>query len=439
MDVRITPKALHGAARAIASKSMAHRMLICAAMCPGPTAITCPTTSRDIEATIACLEALGARVTRDGNVLAVTPLPGASGSDNIRVARRGAVLDCGESGSTLRFMLPLACALGAQASLTGHGRLAERPLSPLYEELVAGGAELSEPGRFPLSCAGRLRPGRFELPGNVSSQYVSGLLMAAPLLGAPTEVLVGEPVESRPYIALTMSALATFGVQVAESHEVVSGRPCTSYVISPATPFVSPGEASVEGDWSNAAFWLAAGALCGESGGVSVEGLDLASRQGDRAILAALARLGARVSRCGDAARVEGGGLAGCEMDVSDIPDLVPPLAAVAACAWGTTRLTGAGRLRLKESDRIESVCAGLSALGADIHSEGDDIVVVGKPDLTGGEVDAANDHRIAMMAAVAATRCSSAVTIHGAECVEKSYPRFFDDYRSLGGVAETR
>lgn len=432
MNVTITPKALGGTIGAIASKSMAHRLLICAALCPGPTTIRCATSSRDIEATIECLEALGAEVERTGDCLEVTPLAGTPASDNLRVGREGAVLDCGESGSTLRFILPVVCALGSHASLVGHGRLAERPLSPLYEELARSGAELSPAGAFPLEVSGRLRAGRFELPGNVSSQYISGLLLAAPLLGGPSEVRVTEPVESRPYVNLTISALSTFGVTVNETHEVVDGMPCTCFAVSPSTPYQSPGHVTVEGDWSNAAFWLAAGALAGE---VGVSDLDLASRQGDRSILAALAKLGARVTRGPGGARVSPGSPAGTELDVSDFPDLVPPLAAVAALAPGSTRLTNCGRLRLKESDRIETVCGGLAALGADIQSAGDDIVINGQESLRGGTVDASGDHRIAMMAAIAAIRCEGAVTICGAECVQKSYPNFFRDYEALGGL----
>ena len=434
MDLTITPRPLGGTVRAIASKSMAHRLLICAALCPGPTTIRCATTSKDIEATIACLRSLGADIERDGELLRVTPIAGSGATDNLRQARTHAALDCGESGSTLRFMLPVVAALGCDASLTGHGRLAERPLSPLYEELMAGGSDLSEQGTFPLRVGGRLRAGRFELPGNVSSQYISGLLLAAPLLGGPSEVRVAEPIQSRPYVSLTISALASFGVDVVETHETVGGAPHTCFVVTPSTPYRSPGTVEVEGDWSNAAFWLATGALSGE---VSVEGLDLASRQGDRAVLAALAKLGARVARTVGVASVAPGSPTGADMDVADFPDLVPPLAAVAALAPGTTRLTGCERLRLKESDRVETVVGGLAALGADIRADGDDIVIVGKPELSGGTVDAANDHRIAMMAAVAATRCAGPVTILGAECVEKSYPAFFDDYRSLGGIVE--
>ena len=415
MNVTVEPGPLAGEVTAPSSKSEAHRLLICAAFAPGTTDIDCTTTSEDIDATARCLSALGARVTRTRRGFRVVPVRGTSATDNIPEAARWALLDCGESGSTLRFLLPVAAALGCDASLTGHGRLPERPLSPLYEELVAHGAELSPQGRMPLRVGGRLRAGRFSLPGNVSSQYVSGLLLAAPLLAAPVEVVVSEPVESLPYIDITVSALRRFGVGVSGSDGLVS-----------------PGTVSVGGDWSNAAFWLAAGALSDD--GVAVRGLDVRSAQGDRQALAALALLGARVLRGAEGAACAHDGLAGRELDVSSCPDLVPPLAAVAAFAEGVTRITGAARLRLKESDRIATVSAAINSLGGRATALDDGLVIEGALELAGGTVDAANDHRIAMMAAVMAGRCAGPVTILGAECVNKSYPAFFEDLSSLGG-----
>lgn len=455
MNAVITPHALQGTIDAIASKSMAHRLLICAALSDGPTDITCTTSSKDIEATIACLEALGATIERKDDHLLVSPIP-----TNAPAQAETPLLDCGESGSTLRFMLPVVAALGRDAQLTGHGRLASRPLSPLYEELIAGGCDLSRQGEFPLSVSGKLRPGRFELPGNVSSQYISGLLLAAPLLGAITEVKVQNPIESRPYIDLTISALSSFGIDVVETRITEAPAPVfppdatgpisavalsnaqasrdgisyTVFSIIHGTHYRTPGKITVEGDWSNAAFWFAAGAL-GE--GVTVNDINLASRQGDKAILAALAKLGARVSRRGMSATCIASNSQAAVIDASNFPDLVPPLAAVAALSLGHTTIENCARLRLKESDRIETVCAALSALGADIASTEDTIEIDGKEMLEGGCVDAANDHRIAMMAAIAASRCSSPVTIIGAECCEKSYPTFFEDYRALGGIVE--
>lgn len=434
MIARIKPGALTGEVTAPASKSEAHRALICAAFAPSTTDITCSNSSADIDATVFCLEALGARIARTQLGFRVRPVPGSPASDNIPQAATDVLLDCGESGSTLRFMLPVVCALGARASLTGRGRLPQRPLSPLYEQLVEHGAVLSAQGTLPLTVSGKLRPGRYELPGNVSSQYVSGLLLAAPLLRAPVEILVTEPVESRPYIDLTVGVLRRFGVELSCERRVLEGGgSALAYDVCAPQGLVSPGQLTVGGDWSNAAFWFAAGAL-GERG-VAVRGLDPKSAQGDRQILAALALLGAHVLRAPDGAAVRPGELKGATLDVSSCPDLVPPLAAVAACAEGVTRITGAARLRLKESDRIATVSSAIRALGGRVEETDDGLVIEGSPRLAGGTVDSANDHRIAMMAAVLAARCDSPVVILGAECADKSYPRFYDDLTGLGGA----
>lgn len=434
MNVTVSPGALSGELRAPSSKSEAHRLLICAAFAPGTTDIDCSTTSQDIDATIGCLEALGARVARTRRGFRVVPVRGTSASDNVPEPRGHALLDCGESGSTLRFLLPVVAALGVGASLTGHGRLPERPLSPLYEELVAHGVDLSPQSEMPLRVEGRLRPGRFTLPGDVSSQFVSGLLMAAPLMAGPVEVVVGEPVESRPYIDLTVRALARFGIEVSETRvHTAAGGSARSFVVSAPRGLTSPGELGVGGDWSNAAFWLAAGAIAGE--GVRVFGLDPTSAQGDRQVLGALALLGARVGREADGATSAPDRLHGHDLDMSSCPDLVPPLAAVAAVAEGTTRLTGAARLKIKESDRLATVSAAIRALGGHAQETADGLVIEGSSELAGGTVDAAGDHRIAMMAAVLAARCTGPTTILGAECVAKSYPAFFEDLSSLGGT----
>ena len=403
MDVTITPSALRGSVPAVPSKSVAHRLLILAALADNPHEVRIESSSADIEATRACLRAL-------------------------RDASDAPLLDCGESGSTLRFMLPVVGALGLSARMTRRGRLPQRPLAPFDAQLAAHGMRIEEDGSD-LLASGQLRGGTFVLPGDVSSQYVSALLMAAPLLSERSEVLVGMPVQSRPYVELTMRALEQFGVTVHTSKVVREGRQYESFLVEP-TPLRTPESLFVEGDWSNAAFWLAAGSL--EDEGLTVTGLDLASAQGDRTVLAALAAFGARIARRGDAARATRDTPRPAQLGVSAIPDLVPPLAAVAATAPGTTRLRDAGRLRLKESDRLEAVTHAINTLGGYARVEGDDLVIEGVAALTGGVVDAANDHRIAMMAAVMATHAQGPVTVTGAECVSKSYPAFWDDYARL-------
>ena len=434
MIARIEPAPLAGTVPAIPSKSMAHRIIIAAALANGVTEVACDATCADIDATVRCLTALGARIERTPGGFTVHPVPKSVERGLLR-ACAGRTLDCGESGSTLRFMLPVACALGADASFTGAGRLSARPLEPLAGELIAGGCNLEGLGGFPLCTAGRLRPGRFELPGNVSSQYVSGLLLAAPLLPGTTEVSVTGVLESGPYIDLTVDVLASFGVTVEVRRGATpAGLPHTLFRVD-GQAYRTPGRISVEGDWSNAAFWLCAGALGTRA--VTVRGVSAGSVQGDRAVLGALMLFGAKGRRSADASTIRPDRLRGIELDAHDIPDLVPVLSAVAACAEGTTRITGCARLRIKESDRLATTASELGALGADIAVDGDSLVIQGKERLRGGQVDSCNDHRIAMMAAIAATRCEDVVEIRGAEAVDKSYPGFFAHYRALGGHVE--
>lgn len=427
MDMIVSPHPLAGSVAAMPSKSMAHRLLTLSALCSGITDLNCTDFSADIVATLRCLQALGAPAMRTKDGLRMVPVTRGG-------VRKGALLDVGESGSTLRFLLPVACALGRGATFVGQGRLAKRPLSPLAEQLEEHGVTLVDLGSFPLEVTGQLKPGTFFLPGSISSQFVSGLLMAAPLMDGDTTVVVREPVESRSYIGLTIDALASFGVTVIEQRAIVNDSPCRIYRVGASEQLVSPGACVVEGDWSNAAFWLAAGSF--DHTPLCVTGLNLQSNQGDRAIMAALSLMGARVGRSAGIAAVSRETPHAHNLDVSGIPDLVPPLAAVAATAPGTTRLSNAARLRLKESDRLQSVSQAITNMGGKACIEGDDLLIEGVDHLSGGVVDACNDHRIAMMAAVCAAYATEPTTICGAQCVSKSYPGFFDDFRALGGIA---
>lgn len=415
MKLTLMPASLSGTVAAIPSKSWAHRLLLCAALSREPTVLVCPGSSRDIRATVRCLTAMGAQIKTGSGRLSILPGPWKPG-------RR---LPCGESGSTLRFLLPVAAALGLEVELELAGRLPVRPLEPLIRELEAHGAALSRPSPQLLRCRGRLRPGDYRLPGNVSSQFISGLLFALPLLDGPSTLTVAGPVESGPYVTMTLSALAQFGIPIVRRER--------HFEISPA-PYRSPGRAAVEGDWSNAAFWLCAGAL---GGPVAVTGLNRDSLQGDRAIDSLLTGLGASVRWNRDCLTVRPGPLIPRSIDAAAIPDLVPVLAVLAAAIPGQTRITNAGRLRLKESDRLESVCRLLTGLGGAVRQTEDTLTVCGGRLLTGGQADSCGDHRIAMAAAVAACLCTGPVELTGAEAVEKSYPDFWRDYRSLGGIAE--
>jgi 3-phosphoshikimate 1-carboxyvinyltransferase len=419
MDIKITRPARGGTIRAIASKSQAHRLLIGAALADGPSRVGCAETSDDIDATVRCLDALGAKVKYDGCGVDILPIP--------RPVPGERVLDCGESGSTLRFMLPVACALGAGATFHMGGRLPSRPLSPLYEELSGHGCALSMAGKSPLYTGGQLTGGRYRIPGNVSSQFISGLLLALPLLEADSLIEVGGAVESRPYVDITLAALKTFGIGVRTNAH--------SFTVPGNQRFKVSRALAVEGDWSNAAFWLSHGAV--GDGSITVAGLDPSSPQGDKAIMTFLERFGARVSVDGGTVTVSRGDLYGIDIDAGDTPDLVPVLAAVAAVSRGRTVISNAGRLRLKESDRLKAITETLSALGADITQTDDGFIIDGRPRLRGGVVSSHGDHRIAMTAAVVSTACLEAVTIKGAEAVGKSYPGFFTDFAALGGAVE--
>ncbi|MBR1586583.1 MAG: 3-phosphoshikimate 1-carboxyvinyltransferase [Clostridia bacterium] len=396
MNITVFPAPLRGQVTVPPSKSHVHRLLIAAALCPDAqqTAIRCPVENEDIAATIYCLRQFGVNIAREGDQLRLSG-PVRFGGDPR--------LDCGESGSTLRFLLPL-CAIGdARVTLTGRGRLPERPNAPLLNALRAHGAKIH--GDFlPLTVLGGLQPGAYSLPGNVSSQYFSGLLIALPLLRGDSELTFSSPLESLPYVDLTLAVLRQFGIRVEpiENGWHVPGR----------QSYASPGSITAEGDWSAAAFWLGANHL---RSAVAVQGLDPASCQGDRAVEALLNRVGG-------------------EIDVTQTPDLLPILAAVAAATPGReTRLTGAARLRLKESDRLAAMAETIRALGGCAEELPDGLIIQGTA-LRGGTVDGQNDHRVVMSAAIAATACQGPVTIQGAEAVDKSYPDFWKAFVALGG-----
>lgn len=425
---------LNGILRAPSSKSEAHRVLITAALSAlyggngSDQTVRCTDLNEDIEATARCLSALGAGIERIGEDYRVTP---------IQTLPEQAVLDCGESGSTLRFLLPVCCALGAiprapegfTVSLMGHGRLPERPLSPLYEELVAHGAILSPMGSNPLVVKGKLSAGAYSVDGGVSSQFISGLLFALPLLNGSSTLTVTGKIESSPYIGMTVDAIAhvTEAVTGALPSFTVIGRDALS-----ALPPVSDAPA-VGGDWSGAAFFLTAGVLGKEDSSITLTGLDPLSRQGDKEIADILRRMGGRIEwdQSGNLTAFPSR-LHGCIIDATHVPDLVPILAVAASVAEGETRITGAARLRLKESDRLKTVSNMISALGGDITETPDGLIIRGVSSLTGGLVHAAGDHRIAMSGAVAALVCDGVVTIIGAESVAKSYPAFWDEFRKL-------
>jgi 3-phosphoshikimate 1-carboxyvinyltransferase len=383
MNIRITPGPLEGTVTPPPSKSQAHRAIL-AQMLAGGGTVSNLAASQDIEATQRCAAAL--KTEGDG-------LP---------------LLDCGESGSTLRFLIPIALALRGGGIFTGRGRLMERPQKPYFDIFDEKGI-FYEQKDGALTVKGELKPGEYRLPGNVSSQFVTGLLYALPLLEGESRIVLTSPLESRGYVDMTLDVLDRFGVRV----EVLEDG-----FLVPGDQVFQARDFTIEADWSQAAFWLAAGLL---GNPVLTVGLSDQSTQGDRVIDEHFASFAWGTGRT-------------VEIDVSDCPDLLPPLAVMAAFHDGATRLINAARLRLKESDRLATVTKMLTALGGQVEEGPDWLAIPGTRFLKGGTVDGANDHRIVMAAAIAATRCTGPVTILGAEAVNKSYPRFWEEYKRLGG-----
>lgn len=393
MDITIQPGKLHGEIAVVPSKSQAHRLMIGAAFADGPTQLFCSDTNRDIEATADCLRALGADIQRtaDGyQILPATQIP------------ETAVLPCCESGSTLRFMLPIAGALGVDTTLELEGRLPQRPLSPLWEEMERMGCQLSRPTQATIRCQGKLHNGAYEIDGSVSSQFVTGLLYAMSLMDGDSSLTVSGKLESRPYVEMTQRAMACFGIQT------------DNFCVRGGQHYHTPGKLEVEGDWSNGAFFLTAVFL---GSNITVTNLNMYSPQGDRAVTKLLPLLNE-----------------GCaQIDASDIPDLVPVLSIAAGAKHGAI-FHNIRRLRLKESDRVASVIAMVENLGGKAEATEDTLRIFGTG-FCGGTVDTVNDHRIAMAAAIAATVSTGPVTILGAQCAAKSYPAFWAEYRRLGGM----
>lgn len=416
--VRVSPSVIQGRIVPPPSKSAAHRALLCAALA-GEGEVRGVLDSQDMQATVGALPALGAIPSWSGETVRLSPVIGGASSGG------PVMVDCGESGSTLRFLIPLFAAKGIPAVFTGRGRLPERPLGVYSDCLPSHGVALqAEPGKsLPLRVSGRLRAGRFSLPGDVSSQFITGLLLALPLCEGESRIALTTPLQSAGYVDMTMETMARFGVRVETAPD--------GWRI-PGGQRYRPHDETVEADWSQAAFLLAAGALGGE---VVLSGLDPRSTQGDREALALFRRFGADIRETAEGLLCRRAPLHGADIDASQIPDLVPILAVTAALAEGTTRITGAARLRLKESDRLAAVTHCLRLLGAQVEEHPDGLTIEGRSLLPGGaEVPGYNDHRIVMSMAVAALGCDKPVTITGAGCVQKSWPAFFTDFQQIGG-----
>lgn len=415
MKVTLSPSQLNGTVSAPPSKSCMHRALICAAAADRPTKIITDSYSEDTKATIECLKSLGAKIEHTEDGVTVYPIQKHDGE---------CVLNCRESGSTLRFMLPFAAASGSKCTFVGAERLGQRPLLPLCEVLNKNGVSTSYGESFlPCRIEGQLSGNVFEIPGNISSQFITGLLLALGVTGGG-EIKATTPIKSGPYIDITIDIMKKFGVNTEKTEN--------GYIVPEGQRFTSPENFAIEGDWSNGAFWLVAAAI-GSEGGITCTSLYEETFQGDSSIAEILSEMGADITRDKNGITVKKSQLKAIKVDCADIPDIVPILCVAAVTAEGTTVFENIQRLRDKESDRVKTTIDMIRNLGGKIDFDENNIYVTGNA-LTGGKITSANDHRIAMSGAIASLLCTGDVTIDIAEAVGKSYPDFYEKFTMLGG-----
>lgn len=415
-DVKFSPFVPNGTVNVPPSKSDVHRAIICAAMANGVSRISPVALSNDIKATIGCIKALGADAVLENNVLTV------DGTNMYK--NKTALLDCGESGSTLRFFIPIAAVGNINATFVGKGKLPQRPIGIFTEALPKAGTVCKTEGGLPLEIKGQLKSGIFKIPGNVSSQFITGLLLALPILEGDSEIVLTSPLESVGYIAMTIRTMKQFGVNIQATEKGWHIKGGQSYKTCDYT---------TDGDWSQAAFFMVLGAV---SGKVTVKGVAKDSTQGDKKCAEILARFGAKVTQLDNEVTVEKGELKAITIDASQIPDLVPVLSVCAAFAEGTTKIINAERLRIKECDRLKATAELLNNLGGKVKELSDGLEITGVSSLKGGNVNGYNDHRIVMSAAVCAARSDEDITSTFAMSINKSYPDFYIDYNSIGGKA---
>jgi 3-phosphoshikimate 1-carboxyvinyltransferase len=411
MRKTIFPGQIQGLICAPASKSMAQRAIAASLLCNGTSEILLNSSCDDIDTAVNIVQTMGAQVSKEKNKLIIKG--GLNLNDN--------VINCHESGLCARMFSPIAALQPKHVQITGHGSLAKRPMEKIIKALRQHHVTISSTeGRLPISLKGPLRGGQSSVDGKLSSQFLSGLLMALPLTGQASEVRVTK-LSSWPYIEMTLSVLAEFGIEI--NHTNLNVFRISGHQEYKACSY------HVEGDWSGAAFLLVAGAIAGE---ICVTNLNMHSAQADKMILTALRAAGAKTKKNTDTITVTKSNLSGFEFDATDCPDLFPPLVSLAVNSKGTTVLRGVSRLKHKESNRAEALIKVFSGLGADIRQEGNCLIIHGEKKLQGGNAFSYNDHRIAMAAAIAALNSLHEVTILHSGCVRKSYPAFFSDLARL-------
>ncbi|MCD7872279.1 MAG: 3-phosphoshikimate 1-carboxyvinyltransferase [Clostridiales bacterium] len=387
---------LKGSVSMPASKSVAHRALICSFLASRGT-VSPLGDSKDIRATQSALKAL---------------------------KKEESIINCAESGSTLRFIVPLAAALGRNVCFTGTGRLPLRPIDEFLNFLPKHGVKCKTEGGLPMEISGKLESGIFEVNGNVSSQYITGLLLSLPYIKGNSEIHLTTPLQSKPYVDITLKVLKDYGITVEETKN--------GYII-PGNQKYNNIDYYVEGDWSQAAFFMSAAAVGGE---VTLKNLNYNSAQGDKSVVDVMRKFGAEVILKDNCVLCKKGSLRGIEIDCRNIPDMVPAIAVTAAFAKGKTVISGAERLRHKESDRISAVASNLRLMGVSAEETEGGMIITPGNEVLGAEINGYNDHRIVMAFAVAALFAKGKTVITDANSINKSYPEFFDDYNKLGGKA---
>lgn len=419
--VKITPSKLKGKVTIPPSKSLSHRGIIAAGLSKGKSVVENVMFSEDILTTCNAMEALGVTIEKkeeENNIYTLI----INGSTELKLLKKE--IDCSESGSSLRFFIPICLAEENDVVFTGRGKLVSRPLNQYYEIFDKQGIKYSnENGKLPLKVQGKIQSGEFTIDGDVSSQFITGLMFTLPLLQGDSKIIINKKLESKGYLDLTIEVLNRFSVEVINNDY-------KEFLIRGNQEYKSR-DYRVEGDFSQAAFWLVAGMIGGE-----IDCLDLNpdSKQGDKEVLDIIKRMNGTLNITSDKIYAETTNTVSTVIDASQCPDIIPVLAVLAAVSEGTTEVINAGRLRIKESDRLTAITTELNKLGADLEEKEDGLIIRGKKELTGGEVDSWNDHRIAMALAVASIRCKDEVTIRDSGCVKKSYPTFWEDFKKLGG-----
>lgn len=415
--VKINPKNLSGNINIPPSKSLSHRGIIGAALSNGESNIGNLIFSDDIKVTWEGMEKLGAKIEKiDPRTLKI--------KGKYSKIEKNQIIDCKESGSTLRFLIPISLLYENKSTFIGRGKLVSRPLDIYYKIFDEQKIEYTnDDGNLPLSVQGLIKPGIFEMEGNISSQFLTGLMFTLPLLKEDSSIIITNELESKGYVDLTIDILSKFGVEI-------KNNDYKKFIIKGNQEYKNK-DYDVEGDFSQAAFWIVGGIL-GEK--VYSKNLNINSLQGDKIVMDLVEKMGGDIKVRDSSIVTTRSKTKGIIIDASECPDIIPVMTVLAALSEGQTNIVNASRLRIKESDRLKAISTELNKLGADVVELDDSLIINGKDSLTGGVVDSWNDHRIAMALAIASIKATGEVTITNSDCVNKSYPHFWEDFKSLGG-----